>query len=340
MRHLVFLKKHTLEWQEAAAPALGGPNEAIVRPLAVALCDLDVWLIQGVAPFPGPFPLGHEFVAEVVEVGDAVASVRPGQRVVVTFQICCGRCERCARGLTGSCRSAPAGAMYGFKPLGGDWGGAIADLVRVPFADAMCFPLPMGVTPAAVASASDNIADAWRAVGPPLAERPGATVLIVGSAMSISLYAVAVAKALGAGRVDYLPPNAAQGERAQALGATLVEGAPPARAGSYPITVDASGDREGLNLALGSTAPDGVCTSTAIYFGEPVPMPLFEMYLKVVTFETGRVHARPAIPKVLDLAAGGEFRPAEVTSRVVTWEDAPAALLERDWVKLVAQRAV
>ena len=68
-------------------------------------------------------------------------------------------------------------------------------------------------------------------------------------------------------------------------------------------------------------------------------MPLFEMYLKVVTFETGRVHARPAIPTVLDLAAGGDFRPAEVTSRVVTWDDAPAALLERDWVKLVAQRA-
>jgi threonine dehydrogenase-like Zn-dependent dehydrogenase len=68
-------------------------------------------------------------------------------------------------------------------------------------------------------------------------------------------------------------------------------------------------------------------------------MPLFEMYIKIVTFETGRVHARPAIPKVLDLAAGGNFHPEQVTSRVVEWDEAPAALLERDWVKLVAQRA-
>jgi threonine dehydrogenase-like Zn-dependent dehydrogenase len=75
-----------------------------------------------------------------------------------------------------------------------------------------------------------------------------------------------------------------------------------------------------------------------MYFGHPVPMPLFEMYIKIVTFQTGRVHARPAMPRVLDLAAGGDFRPEEVTSRVVSWDDAPAALLERDWVKLVAQR--
>jgi alcohol dehydrogenase len=67
-------------------------------------------------------------------------------------------------------------------------------------------------------------------------------------------------------------------------------------------------------------------------------MPLFEMYLKIVTFETGRVHARPAIPGVLDLAAGDGFRPQDVTTKVVPWDDTPAALLEPDWVKLVAQR--
>ncbi len=97
--------------------------------------------------------------------------------------------------------------------------------------------------------------------------------------------------------------------------------------------------RPASRLALSSTAPDGVCTSTAIYFGEPVPMPLFEMYLKIVTFETGRVHARPAMPAVLELAAGDGFRPQDVTTRVVAWDDAPAALLEQDWVKLVAGRA-
>jgi threonine dehydrogenase-like Zn-dependent dehydrogenase len=81
------------------------------------------------------------------------------------------------------------------KPTGGDWGGALADLVRVPFADAMLVELPEGVSPTAVASASDNLPDAWRAVAPFLAESPGADVLVVGGwGRSIALYAVAIAQ--------------------------------------------------------------------------------------------------------------------------------------------------
>jgi alcohol dehydrogenase len=68
-------------------------------------------------------------------------------------------------------------------------------------------------------------------------------------------------------------------------------------------------------------------------------MPLLEMYMKNTTFVTGRVHARPAIPHVLELAADGRVKPEQVTTRVVSWADAPAAIAERDWVKLVVNRA-
>jgi alcohol dehydrogenase len=341
MRSLVCTGPGALEWQDAAAPSLESDGAALVRPLAVATCDLDAGMIAGETPFPAPMAIGHEGVGEVVDVGDGVGSVEPGALVSIPFQVSCGECAACLRGHTGNCRSVKGTAMYGFGAVGGDWGGFLSDLVRVPWADHMLVPLPEGLDPAAVASASDNIPDAWRTVGPPLEREPGAAVLVVGGAGagSIGLYAAGIAIALGAESVTYVDGDASRRATAAAFGADVLE--PGAeRLGPFPITVDASGDRAGLHLALGSTAPDGVCTSTAIYFGEPVPMPLFEMYLKVVTFETGRVHARPAIPTVLDLAAGGEFRPAEVTSRVVTWEDAPAALLERDWVKLVAQRAV
>jgi alcohol dehydrogenase len=164
-------------------------------------------------------------------------------------------------------------------------------------------------------------------------------VLVVGGAGqgSIGLYAAALAVALGAERVTYVDSDPGRRATASGFGAEALEPGPE-RLGPFPITVDACGEPEGLRLALASTATDGTCTSTAIYFGDPVPLPLFEMYIKVVTFETGRVHARPAIPRVLELAAGGAFRPAEVTSRVVSWDDVPAALLERDWVKLVARR--
>ena len=195
--------------------------------------------------------------------------------------------------------------------VGGEWGGFLSDLVRVPWADHMLVPLPQGLDPAAVASASDNIPDAWRTVGPPLEREPGAAVLIAGGAGSgsIGLYAAAIARALGAERVTYVDADAGRRATAESFGAEALEPGPE-RLGPFAITVDASGDPAGLQLALSSTAPDGVCTSTAIYFGDPVPMPLFEMYLKIVTFETGRVHARPAIPAVLDLAAGRRLSPA------------------------------
>ena len=339
MRSLVCTGRGALEWQDVPAPALEADGDALVRLTAVATCDLDDALIAGETPFPLPVALGHEGVGEVVEAGDGVRNASPGTRVSVPFQVSCGECASCRRGRTGNCRSVRGTAMYGFGAVGGDWGGFLSDLVRVPWADHMLVPVPEGISSEAVASASDNIPDAWRAVGPLLEREPGGPVLIVGGAGSgsIGLYAAAIAVALGAESVTYVDGHASRRATAEGFGAGALDlGAD--RLGPFPVTVDASGDRDGLALALASTAPDGVCTSTAIYFGDPVPIPLFEMYLKVVTFETGRVHARPLIPSVLDLARDGTFDPGAVTSRVVAWDDMPAALLERDWVKLVARR--
>jgi NADPH:quinone reductase-like Zn-dependent oxidoreductase len=89
----VFLGPGRAEWQEATEPVIAGALEAIVEPVAVATCDLDVAILRGrFRAFPGPFPLGHEGVARVTDVGDAVSSVSPGDLVVVPFQICCGTC--------------------------------------------------------------------------------------------------------------------------------------------------------------------------------------------------------------------------------------------------------
>src|SRR5262245_60984501 len=194
-----------MEWREAPAPRLSSDGAALVRPRVVATCDLDALIISGKSPFPPPFPVGHECVAEVVEVGDTVRAVRPGQRVSVPFQISCGECERCRRGLTGNCTSVAFMSSYGFGPAVEQWGGFLSDTVCVPYADHMLVPVPDGLEPAAVASASDNLSDAWRAVAPPLAAEPGAPVLVVGGASSgsIGLYAAALAVALGASSVLY-----------------------------------------------------------------------------------------------------------------------------------------
>jgi alcohol dehydrogenase len=329
MRQLTVVEKERLEWLDAPEPKLEGAGEAIVRPLAVATCDLDSQIVRGTTPFPAPIALGHECIGEVVDVGDDVGSLSVGDVVAVPFQISCGECNACARGHTGNCESVPPLSMYGFGAAGGDRGGAMSDLLHVPYADHMLVPLPPGVEPAVVASVGDNISDAWRTVAPHLERRRGASVLVVGgSAWSIGLYAAGIAVALGARLVDYLDSDADRLERAKALGAAALplDETDPERPGRYEITVDASGEHSGLRTALRATAPDGICTSVSIFFEQETPMPLFEMYSKIVTFHTGRCHARPAMPGVLALVAEQKLAPDVVTKAIVPWDDAADAL--------------
>ena len=350
VRELTFVERGRVEWREAPEPTLHRPGEVLVRPLAVATCDLDAAIIRGMAPFAGPFPLGHEFVAEVVDAGDQVSGVAVGERFAVAFQICCGTCTNCRRGLTDTCLSVPPRSMYGLGPLGGEWGGALSDLVRVPFPDFMLVALPDGVEPHHVASVSDNIPDAWRAVAPLLEQEPGAEVLVVGGegARSISMYTCALAVALGAGRVDYIDHVAEHLELARALGANPIEATGPEQAlpyparfprrlGAYPITVEASAHPDGLALALRSTAAGGTCTAVGIFYEEYTRVPLLEMYTTGVTLRHSRVPARAAMPAVLELIADGRLDPRPVTTATVSWPDAVDALLEAP-VKLVVSR--
>src|SRR6185312_10558549 len=138
--------------------------------------------ICGPVPFRGPFAIGHECVGQVVSKGDDVTNLSIGQVVVVPWAVSCGSCPECERGITAKCSTTRDHelAAFGFGPASGPWGGMVADEIRVPYADHMLVPVPDGVDPLRVASASDNLADAWRAVVPPLAERPGGSVLVIG----------------------------------------------------------------------------------------------------------------------------------------------------------------
>ena len=210
MLQLTYTAPRKLEWREAPEPQLSSDGAALVRPVAVATCDLDSLIITGESPFAAPFAIGHECVAEVLDVGDGVRSFERGQLVSVPFQISCGDCAACRRGRTANCTSVDFMSTYGFGPVVARWGGFLSDVVCVPYAEHMLVPLPAGLAPAAVASASDNISDAWRAVAPALGEEPGAPVLIAGGAASgsIGLYAVALALGLGAESVTYVDEDA------------------------------------------------------------------------------------------------------------------------------------
>ena len=331
MRQLTMTGPRDLQGQEVPEPDIRGDPEALVRPLAVATCDLDGAIVRGETPLQGPIALGHEGVAEVLEIGAAVTSVKPGDRVVVPFQISCGECDRCRRGLTGSCERAGDLAMFGFGALGGDWGGFLADVVRVPFADAMLVPAPPDVDPHAIASASDNIPDGYRAVAPYLAARPGAQVLVLGGGGggSIGLYATGIAVALGSERVTYYDRDPRRLGIASDLGAEAVDADPPYRGEHrYPVVVDAGASRASLACACRSTEPGGDCTHVGILYEPETPVPLLEMYSTGMKLHAGRAMARAEMPAVLDLVTSGRFDPSVVSDRVVPWEEAGAALLE------------
>jgi alcohol dehydrogenase len=342
MEQLTFVGPRRLEWREVANPEIGRADAALVRPVAVATCDLDAGIVAGSAPLPGPFAFGHEFVADIVAIGDNVRTVAVGDRVVVPFQINCGTCGPCTRGITASCARVPLMASFGLAPLSREYGGALSDLVEVPFGDAMLVPLPAGVDPVAAASASDNIPDGWRAVAPFLTQLPGAPVLVLGGAGggSVGLYAAAIAVALGSERVDYVDEDPARLAVAERVGANAVEGPIEKRYGPYPATVNHTTEPSGLAAALRSTEPGGTCTSTTIYFGRDIAIPMLEMYTTGVTLTTSRVSARAAIPDVLDLIASGRLHPELVTSRVVEWADAPDALAEHTHKTVVVRADV
>jgi len=371
MRELQLLRRGRLAWRETEPAELQGPAEAIVRPFVASRCDGDVLPIHrpvsralqagiasglidpvvacicGKVPFKGPFGIGHECVAEVVEVGDDVTSVEVGQVVVVPWAVSCGTCPECRRGLTSKCSTATEGtlAAYGFGPASGPWGGMVTDRLRVPFADHMLVPVPAGVSPLRVAAASDNLADAWRSVVTPLQQHPDAAVLILGGgARSIGLYAAGLAVAHGASGVDYLDDDPERLRIAAAFGARAIDAPTGGRGGRrsrtarlYDIVVEASSTAVGLRRALRALAPGGTCTAVGYYLATGTRLPVMRMYATSATLQVGVSHARAVLPDLLDFVARTGFPAEDVTTLTADWNDAPAAYASRT-TKLVIQR--
>jgi alcohol dehydrogenase len=322
-----------LAWEEVETPQLMEPRDALVRPIAVARCDLDPAIALGLYPMPAPFVMGHEMVGEVVAIGEAISNVRLGDKVIVPFQLSCMTCAPCLRGHTNACVNVPSGTAFGLGPHGGiDLGGALAELVRVPWADVMLIPLPEGMDPVVAAGIPDNVSDGYRCVAAPLAERPGAPVLVVGGlAPSVGLYAVLAALALGSERVVYVDDDAARLELAVAAGAEVIDAKDQwdslKLAERFPIVVETNVLDPGRNFALQSVEPCGVCTSVSGGASSRSNLPLQSMYLKGVRYEIGRVHACATARPVLDLVSSGALDPARIINKVVPFSEAVEGMI-------------
>jgi alcohol dehydrogenase len=239
------------------------------------------------------------------------------------------RARQCRATRPGNCTSTPPLASYG-TPLGGHHGGLYDDVVRVPWASYSLTPVSEQVPSEIAVSCSDQMVDAYHAVAPTLQSEPGAHVLVVGGTLSLGLWTVMFAAALGAGEVVYADSDPAAAELAATLGATrTVVGPIPDRVdGEFQLSVDVGGDPERtLGCAFRSVAPGGTIVGRCVYFGDP-PLPYWDMYRTDARFVTSLPHATPYVAEVLDLLRTGAADPRGVLTTGLAYEDAPEILLD------------
>jgi threonine dehydrogenase-like Zn-dependent dehydrogenase len=341
MRQLTCTAPGVVEWCEVPAPQILESTDAVVRPIAVARCEIDPFLVLAGPTRADRFALGHEAVVEVVAVGDDVARFEVGALALPSFQVSCGSCAQCRRGRSAICSQYPILSDYGMEPLSGiEYGGMLSDLVRVPHADTMMTPLPAGHDPIAMASVPDNVLDGYRSVAPHLASQPGLDVLIACHGNpSIGLYAGQAALALGASSVTVASADDTVLALAEHIGASSLRidfDEKPAT--KWPLVVDCGVQPSGLQWAIRATEPEGVLHCVSGYAGEAtVPMPLLRLYTLGIEFHIGRAHSAALLPEVVSLVSDGRLRPELVTTRIVEWDDAPEHFVDRT-VKLVISR--
>ena len=194
-------------------PVISDTTDAIVRVTSTAICGSDLHLYGVLAPYlqPGDI-LGHEFMGIVEDVGPDVATLAAGDRVVVPFNISCGRCWMCQRGLFAQCEttqnpSTGTGAsLFGYTSLYGSVPGGQAEYVRVPHADFGPIELPQDLPDERFLYLSDILPTAWQAVE--YADVHGSDTLAVLGLGPVGQLAVRCALHRGVGRVigvDFVP---------------------------------------------------------------------------------------------------------------------------------------
>jgi threonine dehydrogenase-like Zn-dependent dehydrogenase len=148
VRAVVYEGPGRVKVEEKPDPRIEHRDDAILRVTRAAICGSDLHLLHGLVPDTRVgSTFGHEFTGVVEEIGPGVRGLVPGDRVVVPFNIACGACFYCRRGLFGDCESSNpmsdlASGVFGYSHTAGGYDGGQAEYVRVPFADVGPMPIP------------------------------------------------------------------------------------------------------------------------------------------------------------------------------------------------------
>jgi threonine dehydrogenase-like Zn-dependent dehydrogenase len=200
-----YRRPYRVRAEQVPDPVIEHPNDAIVQVTRTCICGSDLHLYHGLVPDTrvGSI-LGHEFTGVVLEVGSSVETLKPGDQVLVPFNIACGSCFFCQRELYGNCHNTnpeatAIGGIFGYSHTAGGFDGGQAERVRVPFADIGPTKIPEWMHIEDAVLLTDVVPTGYQA-----AEmgdiKEGDTVVIFGAG-PIGIMAARCSWLMGAGRV-------------------------------------------------------------------------------------------------------------------------------------------
>jgi threonine dehydrogenase-like Zn-dependent dehydrogenase len=187
MKAVTWQGVHDMQVTEVPDPRIEEPTDVIIKVTSTGLCGSDLHLYEPLAPFMEPGDIvGHEPMGIVQEVGSAVTKLRPGDRVVVPFNVSCGSCWMCERHLYSQCETTQnhehgtGASFFGYSKLYGHVPGGQAEYLRVPFGDFLPVKVPEGPSDDRFLFLSDVLPTAWQ--GLKYADVPaGGTLLVLGA---------------------------------------------------------------------------------------------------------------------------------------------------------------
>jgi S-(hydroxymethyl)glutathione dehydrogenase / alcohol dehydrogenase len=208
MKAMTYRGPYKVRVEEKADPKIEHPNDAIVRVELAAICGSDLHLYHGMMPDTRiGHTFGHEFIGRIEQVGSSVQNVSVGDRVMVPFNISCGSCFFCARGLASNCHNVnpnatAVGGIYGYSHTTGGYDGGQAELVRVPFADVGPTIIPDWLDPEDALLLTDVFTTGY--FGAQLGDIAEGDTVVVFGAGPVGLAAARSSWLMGAGRVIVL----------------------------------------------------------------------------------------------------------------------------------------
>jgi threonine dehydrogenase-like Zn-dependent dehydrogenase len=327
MRAVVLRGHRDVAVDDVPDARLSGPDGLVLRVDRTAICGSDLHLYHGPMTLTGAH-LGHEFVGTVEEVGDAVRSVRPGDRVLVSGVIGCGVCAPCRAGDPVVCMRAGT-RVFGTSL---ELPGGQAEAVAVPAADASVLPIPESISDEQAVLLTDILPTGY--LGAQRADiSPGDVVVVIGLG-PVGVFALQCAQLYGPSRilaVDMVPDRLA---RAAELGAEPIDATDgntvakvhDATAGrGAQAVIEAVGADQSINDAILCAAPGGTISVIGVSLNVAHPFPMPVALLKRLTFRVTLASIPGTWPALVPLIASGRLHPEDVFTHRMGLSDAAEA---------------